>query len=146
MQQARRGRAEHRAGHSAASAAPAHHHVRPALGCGGEDRLPRLARAARDGRLGREPHRFRELGALRGGRLRLGNQLLLELGDVLLDEVGAIRPPPARNAVTAPTAGSWIVSTVARAPGKSVPAARTAASAAAELSNAIRRPAAIAEA
>ena len=52
--------------------------------------------------------------------------------------------PPARNVVIGLIAGSWIVNTVARAPGNSAPAARTAASAAAEPSNAISRLAAMA--
>ena len=52
--------------------------------------------------------------------------------------------PPTRNVVIGLIAGSWIVNTVARAPGNSAPAARTAASAAAEPSNAISRLAAMA--
>ena len=51
--------------------------------------------------------------------------------------------PPTRNVVIGLIAGSWIVNTVARAPGNSAPAARTAASAAAEPSNAISRLAAM---
>ena len=51
---------------------------------------------------------------------------------------GDISPPPARMTVARPTAGSWMVSTVARAPGNSAPAERTAACAAAEPSKAMR--------
>ena len=106
MQQVRRGRAEHRARHRAAPAGAADHHIGAALGRCGQDRLPRLALAAGDRRLGAETRRLREPRAVRGSGLGLGNKLPLELGQTALDELGRHEGTPARNVVAGPIAGS----------------------------------------
>jgi hypothetical protein len=87
VEQARRGRAEHRAGDRAAPAGAAQNDVGTALGRGSHDRLPRPAIAGGDRRLGAEARRVRKPHALRRGGLRLGDRLPLELGQAALDEL-----------------------------------------------------------